>query len=56
MNQKPRDVPTRSEWHKTYGGNISYSDFWKPTSMAYVAREIAKDFRFDRKCRKGGER
>lgn len=55
-NQKPY-IPSREEWHRTYGGTIYNSDFeteyvGKHEKTSPYARRIVADMGFDRNCAK----
>lgn len=39
----------------SFGGEIYYGDFESKHSIAYIAKRIASDMRFDDKCRKNTE-
>lgn len=41
--------------HCTYGGKIYNYDFDGYTSMTDIADRIAKDFRFDKQCKRNAE-
>lgn len=56
-NLRPSPVPTREEFHRTYGGYILSSDFDSDhyTPPAYYAGRIESAFRFDKQCRQNTE-
>lgn len=45
------DKSTREELHKSYGGLVYAKDFYAETTMAAMAKRIAADFIFDKRCR-----
>ena len=46
---------TREEFHRKYGGVIGENDFDKKITLAEMARRIASDFKFDRRCQENCE-
>ena len=50
------DDQSREELHRIFGGLVYAKDYYAETSMVAMAKRIAADFQFDKRCQSNLER